>query len=198
MGLFFSCVPTSRMALTYRKKIQKEGTATIDELEQNVAQALYDLEQGSDLKSEMKYLFILSAKEVVVAPNKSAIVVVIPFRRIHTRLVHELEKKFAKNVIIIAQRRILQKPGRNNRVSRQKRPMSRTLTSVHNAILDEVVFPAEITGKRLRYKLDGSKQLKVYLDKKDEQMGDKLDTFSAVYAKLTGKETVFTFDSQYR
>merc|ERR1712232_774187 len=186
MGLFFSCVPTSRMALTYRKKIQKEGNATIDELEQNVAQALYDLEQGSDLKSEMKYLFILSAKEVVVAPNKSAIVVVIPFRqitqfrRIHTRLVHELEKKFAKNVVIIAQRRILQKP-------------------VHNAILDEVVFPAEITGKRLRYKLDGSKQLKVYLDKKDEStMGDKLDTFCAVYGKLTGKETVFTFDSQYR
>merc|ERR1712107_641040 len=205
MGLFFSCVPTSRMALTYRKKIQKEGNATIDELEQNIAQALYDLEQGSDLKSEMKYLFILSAKEVVVAPNKSAIVVVIPFRlganfrKIHTRLVHELEKKFAKNVVIIAQRRILQKPGRNNRVSRQKRPNSRTLTSVHNAILDEVVFPAEITGKRLRYKLDGSKQLKVYLDKKDEfTMVDKLDTFCAVYGKLTGKETVFTFDSQYR
>merc|ERR1711904_423998 len=104
----------------------------------------------------------------------SAIVIVIPFRlganfrKIQTRLVHELEKKFAKNVVIIAQRRILQRPGRNNRVSRQKRPNSRTLTSVHNAILDEVVFPAEITGKRLRYKLDGSKQLKVYLDKKDE------------------------------
>merc|ERR1712048_1282049 len=97
-------------------------------------------------KSEMKYLFILSAKEVVVAPNKSAIVVVIPFRqitqfrRIHTRLVHELEKKFAKNVVIISQRRILQKPGRNNRVKRQKRPMSRTLTAVHNAMLEEVVF----------------------------------------------------------
>merc|ERR1712125_315469 len=142
---------------------------------------------------------------VTVGPGKSAVVVVIPFRllanfqKIQTRLVHELEKKFAKNVVIIAQRRILQKPGRNNRVSRQKRPHSRTLTAVHNAILDDVVFPAEITGKRLRYKLDGSKQLKVYLDKKDESiMVDKLDTFCAVYGKLTGKETVFTFDSQYR
>merc|ERR1712137_381865 len=195
----------NRMALTYRKKIQKEGKAPIDELEQNVAQSLYDLEQGSDLKSEMKYLYILSAREVVVADNKTAIVIVIPFRqitqfrRIHTRLTHELEKKFAKNVVIIAQRRILQKPGRNNRVSRQKRPNSRTLTSVHNAMLEEVVFPAEITGKRLRYRLDGSKQLNVYLDKKDEQtLGDKMDTFRAVYSKLTGKETLFTFDSQYR
>merc|ERR1711963_1346010 len=202
---FFLAFRTPRMALTYRKKIQKDGKAPVSELEQNLAQALYDLEQGSDLKSEMKYLYILSAREVVVSDNKSAIVVVIPFRqitqfrRIHTRLTHELEKKFAKNVVIIAQHRILQKPGRNNRVSRQKRPNSRTLTSVHNAILDEVVFPAEITGKRLRYKLDGSKQLKVYLDKKDEStMVDKLDTFCAVYGKLTGKETVFTFDSQYR
>merc|ERR1711977_211800 len=148
---------------------------------------------------------IISAKEVTVSAGKSAIVIVIPFRlganfrKIHTRLVHELEKKFAKNVVIIAQRRILQKPGRNNRVSRQKRPNSRTLTSVHNAMLEEVVFPAEITGKRLRYRLDGSKQLKVYLDKKDEQtLGDKMDTFRAVYSKLTGKETLFTFDSQYR
>merc|ERR1712125_155526 len=182
----------------------KEGNAVPDELEQNVAQALYDLESG-DLKQDLKYLYIVAAKEVKVSADKSAIVVVIPFRlvanfrRIHTRLVHELEKKFAKNVVIISQRRILQKPGRNNRVKRQKRPMSRTLTAVHNAILDEVVFPAEITGKRLRYKVDGSKQLKVYLDNKDQQtMEDKLDTFCAVYGKLTGKETVFTFDSQYR
>merc|ERR1712188_334857 len=183
---------------------KKEGNAPIDELEQNVAQALYDLEQG-DLKQDLKFLYIISAKEVTVSAGKSAIVIVIPFRlganfrKIHTRLIHELEKKFGKNVIVIAQRRILQKPGRNNRVSRQKRPHSRTLTAVHNALLDDLVYPAEITGKRLRYKLDGSKQLKVYLDKKDKQtMEDKLDSYSAVYRKLTGKETVFTFESQFR
>ena len=155
------------MALTYRRKIQKADGATPDELEQNIAQALYDLEQSSDLKQDLKYLFIISAKEVNVSAGKSAIVIVVPFRlvnnfrRVQTRLVHELEKKFAKNVVIIAQRRILQKPGRNNRVKRQKRPVSRTLTAVHGAVLDELVYPAEITGKRLRYKVDGSKQLKV-------------------------------------
>merc|ERR1712125_39983 len=144
-------------------------------------------------------------KEVTVAAGKSALVVVIPFRlaanfrKIHTRLIHELEKKFGKNVVIICQRRILQRPGRNNRVSRQKRPNSRTLTSVHNAILDDLVYPADITGKRLRYKTDGAKQLKVYLDKKDKSnLEDKIDTFCAVYRKLTGKDTVFTFDNQFR
>merc|ERR1711943_140617 len=157
---------------TYRRKIKKEGNAPIDELEQNVAQALYDLEQG-DLKQDLKFLYIISAKEVTVSAGKS--------------------------VIVIAQRRILQKPGRNNRVSRQKRPNSRTLTSVHDAMLDEMVYPADITGKRIRYKLDGSKQLKVYLDKKDKSnLEDKLDTFCAVFKKLTGKDTVFTFESQFR
>lgn len=38
---------------------------------------------------------------------------------------------------------------------------SRTLTSVHDAILEDLVFPSEIVGKRIRIKLDGSKLIKV-------------------------------------
>ena len=42
---------------------------------------------------------------------------------------------------------------------------SRTLTSVHDCILDDLCFPAEIVGKRIRVKLDGSRLTKVHLDK---------------------------------
>lgn len=42
---------------------------------------------------------------------------------------------------------------------------SRTLTWVYDAILDDLVFPAEIVGKRIRVKLDGKQILKVHLDK---------------------------------
>ena len=42
---------------------------------------------------------------------------------------------------------------------------SRTLTAVHSAILDDLVFPAEIVGKRVRVKLDGSRMMKIFLDK---------------------------------
>jgi len=41
------------------------------------------------------------------------------------------------------------------------RPRSRTLTTVHDGILEDVVYPAEIVGKRVRYHLDGAKVMKV-------------------------------------
>ena len=80
----------------------------------------------------------------------------------YCRLVRELEKKFSgKHVVFIAQRRILPKPTRKANKLKQKRPRSRTLMAVHNAILDDLVYPAEIVGKRIRIRLDGSRLFKV-------------------------------------
>lgn len=42
---------------------------------------------------------------------------------------------------------------------------SRTLTSVHENILEDLCFPSEIVGKRIRIKLDGSRLIKVHLEK---------------------------------
>lgn len=82
----------------------------------------------------------------------------------------ELEKKFSgKHVVFIAERKILPKPQRNTRNPlKQKRPRSRTLTAVFDAILEDLVFPAEIVGKRIRVKLDGSQLIKVHLDKNQQ------------------------------
>jgi hypothetical protein len=37
----------------------------------------------------------------------------------------------------------------------------RVVPQVHDAILDDLVYPTEIVGKRTRYRVDGSKVLKV-------------------------------------
>lgn len=114
------------------------------------------------------------------------------------RLTRELEKKFSdKHVIFIAQRRILPKPGRHSR-QKQKRPRSRTLTAVHDGILEDLVFPTEIIGRRVRQGTDGKRVMKVFLDAKDANSLDyKLESFSSVYNRLTGKSVVFEFPVQH-
>lgn len=36
---------------------------------------------------------------------------------------------------------------------------------MHDAILEDLVYPSEIVGKRIRVKLDSSRLIKVHLDK---------------------------------
>jgi small subunit ribosomal protein S7e len=184
------------------KKIRKEKNAQPDDFEKSVGQALDELEKsGSEIKAELRELFITSAKEVDCGGGKSAVVLFVPYRlltkfhKVQTRLVRELEKKFSgKNVIIIAQRKILPRERKNGRLAPQKRPHTRTLTAVHDAILEDMVYPTEIVGRRTRYKVDGSRQMKVYLDPKDQNNAEyKTETFGHVYKNLTGKDVVFEF-----
>jgi small subunit ribosomal protein S7e len=103
----------------------------------------------------------LICREVDVSSNRKAVIVHVPYRlrkafqKIHARLVRELEKKFSgKDVVLIATRRILRVPKKGTAANR---PRSRTLTAVHEAILEDLVYPSEIVGKRIRFRLDGSR-----------------------------------------
>lgn len=109
----------------------------------------------SDLKSSLRDLYITAAKEVDCSGGRKAIILYVPyklhksFQKIQTRLVRELEKKFSgKQVLIIAQRTILGKSFARSHKTKGVRPRSRTLTAVQDAILDDIVYPTEIEGKR--------------------------------------------------
>ena len=109
-------------------------------------------------------------------------------------------QRSGRHVIFVAQRTILAETCNRKQTSTKKdvkksvRSRSRTLTSVQESILEDIVYPTEIVGKRIRFKLDGSKTLKVLLDPKDQHhVETKLDTFGEVYRNLTKKEVVFEF-----
>jgi small subunit ribosomal protein S7e len=164
-----------------------------------VVQALFDLEAtNSELKADLRDLYIAGAKEVDVSSSRKAIMIQVPYRllksfhKVQQRLVRELEKKFSgRDVVIVGVRRIVPPPKKGSRV---QRPRSRTLTAVHEAWLEDLVYPTEIVGKRMRYRVDGSRVLKVLLDPKDRNSAEpRTESFSGVYKKLTGQEVVFEF-----
>jgi small subunit ribosomal protein S7e len=190
---------------TGRKKIVKPEGQTPDEFEEQVAQELFNLEMSAaEIKSDLRDLYIFAAKEVDVSGGKKAIVIFVPFRllksyhKIQQRLVRELEKKFSgRHVVIVAQRTILANSFKRSTKTSGPRPRSRTLVAVQEAILEDLVYPTEVVGKRTRCKTDGTKILKVFLDPKDQvNVETKLDTFATVYKKLTNKDVVFEFPVQ--
>merc|ERR1712094_2179 len=74
------------------------------------------------------------------------------------------------------------------------RPRTRTLTAVHEYLVEDVVGPCNIVGKRTRVSQDGKKLIRIFLDAADrDQYEEKLKIFSDVYRKLTNKETEFSF-----
>ncbi|CAK0810942.1 unnamed protein product [Prorocentrum cordatum] len=96
-----------------RKKIVKDKGAAPTELEEEVAKALLDIEvsPSSDIKADLRDIYISGAKEVD-AKMRKAVVVHFPFRvwgavkKIQGRLIRELEKKFQKkHVVFVAHNR---------------------------------------------------------------------------------------------
>ena len=68
------------------------------------------------------------------------------------------------------------------------------MSKLYLQLCQDIVYPTEIVGKRIRYKVDGTKTLKVYLDPKDlVNVETKLETFAKVYSSLTNKDVVFEF-----
>mmetsp|Transcript_18280 Transcript_18280/g.39831 ORF Transcript_18280/g.39831 Transcript_18280/m.39831 type:complete len:189 (+) Transcript_18280:140-706(+) len=180
----------------------KKSSGEPDAFEQQVANELLNLEMTStELKASLRNVYITAAKEVDCGSGRTAIILYVPFKllksvnKIHQKLVRELEKKFSgKIVMIIGQRTILGKGYARDQKTSGPRPRSRTLTAVQDAILDDVVYPTEVTGKRTRVKTDGKRIMKVYLDPRDQaNVEGRTDTYAAVYGKLTNKQVVFEF-----
>ncbi|CAA6659528.1 unnamed protein product [Spirodela intermedia] len=145
-------------------------------------QGFFDLDNSNqELRTELKDLFINSA----IYPC-CQIVIHVPYRlrkalrKIQIILVRELGKKFSgKDVVFTASRRILRPPMKGSAVVR---PRNRTLTAVDESMLEDIVFPAEIVGKR------------ILLDPKERNSTEsKLCTFAGCLPQVVGQDVVFEY-----
>jgi small subunit ribosomal protein S7e len=107
-------------------------------------------------------------KEVILSKGKTKTVylVYVPFvclralQSVQRKIIAEIEKKLKNTVLFLAKRTIQSKWVKPHKS--QIRPRNRTLTAVHEAILDDLVLPGTIIGKRIRCRVDGSRFYKMY------------------------------------
>merc|ERR1712179_449360 len=184
-----------KMVLSITNKLQKRAGARASDIENTVASAILDIQNNADpaTKEQLMQLHVIAVKEMDVG-GRNAIAIMVPppqvpgWQKIQVKIVRELEKKFSgKHVMVIGQRKVMAKEARKAgaKCYKQKRPISRSVKDVHENILEDVVYPAELVD---------SKVIKAYLDRGSQTTIErKTATFSAVYKRLTGKNVVFEF-----
>lgn len=139
-------------------------------------------------------VYINSVEEVEFKNDEGAsskyILIKIPYRSLqffkktNKQMIDHLEDKFKWPVIVVVNRTI--DSTKKITHSSQKRPRSRTLRAVHAAILNDVVVPSSIVGRRSRVSQATGFTEAVYLDPLDKaQVEDKLDAIAHAYQKLT-------------
>jgi small subunit ribosomal protein S7e len=183
-----------------QKKLVKKDKTAPSEVEAKVATELAALEAGSTgtWKTDLAGLSISKAVELELEGGRKAVVIFVPpprlndFRKVQKALVEELEKKMGQNThVLLVANRTMVPPGlwQRSGVLSGVRPRSRTLKHVQDSLLDDLLFPVEISGKRTKVKMDGARLLKVLVAKKDESaIESKADTFVHVYKKLTNRD----------
>jgi small subunit ribosomal protein S7e len=155
---------------------------------------------NSELRDLLNQLSIQKVREFSVSENNKsvgkALLVYLPFAfhqkqpQAVVRLMSEIRKKKSVQVFMTAQRTIVHPRSGY----KQKIPRSRTLTAVYESLLDDLISPADILGKRIRHRLGGSQVMKIQLNVDNKGfLQPRLAAIKQIYMGLTKRELSFEF-----
>ena len=170
-------------------QFQKDVTETFDKIK----------DSEKDHKTDLDQIQIEHAKEIEMPDDKKCCLIQVSannmtgFKKVHSLLSKKLEENLSIPVILIpAKKRVNGKEYRTY-VSK-KVPRDRTLTAVFDGYLDDILFPATIVGKRLRYPTGKLRTYKVLVDPLDkENVEYKLPAMIACYKALTNRKLEIEF-----
>ncbi|ORC91208.1 putative ribosomal protein S7 [Trypanosoma theileri] len=183
------------------RKLRKLKRANPSAEEDGVAKAIFDLEASHKTLRTQLPRFHINTVRTVTSPRfkKTAMVVFYPLRflmlvrKIQRTLTAELEKRFPGSVVVlVAQRKITKRP--TDVYKLQKVQRSRTSAAVFENILNDLIYPCDVVGRRWRCRTDGSKVMKVFLDSRDrKRVESRLPIIAHVYKQLTHRAVNFGF-----
>lgn len=148
-----------------------------------------------ELTSEFQSLKVENVAEVKLAEDKDTCYLIHisaqdekSLRKINALLVKKMEEHLAKPVVIIPAKKQINGKDYARYISKRV-PRDRTLTAVYDSYLDDLLFPATIIGKRIRYPKGTTREFKVIVDHPDKVTIDyKIPSIVACYKALTNRE----------
>jgi len=159
-------------------------------------------ESSSEHKEDMKNIKIENVSEFKYEENKTFVLVTVnesavkSLQKVYVDLVKRLESTLGKPVLVIPSRKTVD--GKKYRKFIGKKvPRTKTLSYVRENLLEDLLYPATIVGKRTRYPRGQQKQLKVLVDSVDKEvLSSKTSAICVGYKSLTGHELSIDFPAQ--
>ena len=189
--------------LSQKQKTDNTKKTDSNKISDNVAKIFNDFaENSTEYREDMKNIKIENVSEFKYEENKTFLLVnvnessVKSLQKVHVDLVKRLESTLGKPVIVIPSRKTVD--GKKYRKFIGKKvPRTKTLTYVRENLLEDLLYPATIVGKRTRYPRGQQKQLKVLVDSVDKEiLSSKTSAICVGYKSLTGQELSIDFPSQ--
>merc|ERR1712134_49233 len=160
---------------------------------------------GSENREDFKNIYIAGATEFQINQlgkrDKRVVLIYVPYpslksaQKLHFKIVNEIQKRKSIQAFITAKRTILSRWIKAHHS--QKRPRSRTLTSVFDAILDDLVVPGNVTARRIRHKLNGKLLYKIWVNEENRQyLEERTDAIQEIYKHLTRRMVDIDFKNE--
>ena len=181
---------------------KKEGTkkTKVSEIQKNVSTALEKIKDSEkEHKTELEPIKVEHANEVQMDENQKCFLIQISttnlagFKKVHSLLTKKLEEHLSNPVVLIPAKKRVNGKEYSTFVSK-KVPRERTLTAVFDGYLDDILYPATIVGKRIRYPAGKTRTFKVFVDPLDKEVIQyKLPAITACYRALTNRKLEVDF-----
>lgn len=156
-------------------------------------------DKDPELKKEAHGIKIENAAEITTADSKKAYLVHVSkesipsLHKIHSEIVKKLESKLSYPIVIVPART----PINGNLFRRyrgKKVPRTETLSHIYDSFIQDVVFPAAVVGKKIRFPKSKGRQFKVQVDKLDrDSIEYKVNAIAASYKALTNRDLNIEF-----
>ena len=172
---------------------------------EQVSNIIKNLSKASEENTKLlKNAKVTDVKQFVIKTEDKkslkALVIYLPFPYLKdhkpavNKIINEVQAKTGSYAFVVAKRTVISKWSDY----KQKIPKSRTLTDVCDAILEDLLTPGQIIGRRMRVRLNGTHLYKIHVNEESKPyLQDKVETITQIYHALTNRKIAIEFKPEH-